>query len=81
MSLNILTRSTSVDLLPHHNSLCLGHPHRHISTPLPLQLGLGVEELGLEGKKQYLSLVTQLLSNHAESVRLKIIVLVTGKTN
>ena len=43
------TSPSNVDLLPHYNSLCLGHPYWHISTPLPLQLSLGVEELGLEG--------------------------------
>ena len=40
---------SNVDLLPHHNSLRPDHFHWHISTLLPLQLGLGVEELGLEG--------------------------------
>jgi len=37
-------------LLLHHNNLCPRHPHWHISTSLPLQLGLGVEELGLKGE-------------------------------
>ena len=50
LSIILVLSSTpsSVDLLPHHNNLCTGHSHWHISTPLPLQLSLGVEELGLE---------------------------------
>ena len=38
--------------LLHHNNLWLGHSHRHISTSLPLQLGLGLEELSLEGGRE-----------------------------
>jgi len=45
--------SSHIGLLPHHHSLCTTHLHWCISTPLPLQPGLGVEELGLEkGKGQ-----------------------------
>ena len=48
----LISKSPShIDLLPHYHSLCTSHPHRHISTPLPRQPGLWVEELGLEGGK------------------------------
>ena len=48
--LRILSKSPSnIDFLSHHNSLCLGPSYWHISALLPLQFGLGVEELGLEG--------------------------------
>ena len=46
----ILSIPSNVDLLSHHNNLCTVHHHWDISTPLPLQFGLGVEELGLEGE-------------------------------
>ena len=40
------------------------HPHRHISTPLPLQLGLGMEKLGMEKlgveKENYVGTLTHL---------------------
>ena len=50
--ISVLSISPShVDLLPHHHSLCLGHLDWYIGTPRPLQPGLGVEELGLEGGK------------------------------
>ena len=45
------TSPSNVDLVSHHNSMCPCRPHWHISTSLPLQLSLGVEDLGLEGRE------------------------------
>ena len=44
----VSTSPSYVELFSHYNTMCPGHCHWHISTPLPPQLGLGVEELGLE---------------------------------
>ena len=49
----ILGSPSHVHLFPHHNNLWPVHWHRHINTPLPLKLGLGVEELGLEGRNNF----------------------------
>ena len=60
LSICMLMSSSYVDLLPHRNNLWPLDHHRHISTPLPLQLGLG-EELGLEGGRNNVGIVAAML--------------------